>query len=120
MGLKMAVLTLATLALAVIVGCEKKQADRQGAAKAERAKAPATQPLVPTAQVIDWCREHGVPESACTRCNQSLVDGFKAKGDWCKEHNVPESQCFDCHPDLKDKFVAAFKTKYGKMPPAPQ
>jgi hypothetical protein len=49
----------------------------------------------------DWCGEHGVPESLCTRCNPSLIAAFKATGDWCQEHGVPESQCLLCHPDLK-------------------
>ncbi len=49
----------------------------------------------------DWCGEHGVPESMCTRCNATLVAAFKATGDWCAEHGVPESQCLACNPDLK-------------------
>lgn len=49
----------------------------------------------------DWCVEHGVPESMCTRCNVSLKPAFKATGDWCVEHDLPESQCLKCNPDLK-------------------
>jgi hypothetical protein len=49
----------------------------------------------------DWCSEHAVPESRCTRCNPKLVPAFKATNDWCAEHSVPESQCLVCHPDLK-------------------
>ena len=49
----------------------------------------------------DWCGEHGVPESLCTRCDPSLVAAFKATGDWCAEHGLPESQCLKCNPDLK-------------------
>lgn len=49
----------------------------------------------------DWCDEHAVPESMCTRCNSSLVAAFKATGDWCEEHGLPESQCLKCNPDLK-------------------
>jgi hypothetical protein len=49
----------------------------------------------------DWCGEHNVPESLCTRCNASLIPAFKATGDWCAEHQVPESQCLLCHPELK-------------------
>ena len=51
-----------------------------------------------------WCAEHNVPESACTRCNPSLVAAFKAKGDWCGEHGLPESQCLPCNPGLKAVF----------------
>lgn len=49
----------------------------------------------------DWCGEHSVPESVCTRCNASLIAAFKATNDWCVEHGLPESQCLRCHPDLK-------------------
>lgn len=49
----------------------------------------------------DWCGEHQVPESLCTRCNPSLVAAFKATGDWCEEHGLPESQCKICNPGLK-------------------
>jgi hypothetical protein len=49
----------------------------------------------------DWCGEHAVPESKCSRCDPSLVAAFKATGDWCAEHGLPESQCLQCNPDLK-------------------
>ncbi len=49
----------------------------------------------------DWCAEHAVPESQCTRCDPSLVPAFQATGDWCPEHALPESQCVACNPDLK-------------------
>ena len=49
----------------------------------------------------DWCEEHQVPESQCTRCDKNLIPAFKATGDWCAEHNLPESQCLKCNPDLK-------------------
>lgn len=49
----------------------------------------------------DWCGEHAVPESQCTRCNPKLVPAFKATGDWCAEHGLPESQCLICNPNLK-------------------
>lgn len=49
----------------------------------------------------DWCGEHAVPESKCTKCNPKLVPAFKASNDWCEEHSLPESQCTKCNPDLK-------------------
>jgi hypothetical protein len=49
----------------------------------------------------DWCGEHQVPESACTRCNASLIPAFQATNDWCAEHGLPESQCLKCNPNLK-------------------
>lgn len=49
----------------------------------------------------DWCGEHQVPESQCSRCNPALAAAFKATGDWCAQHGLPESQCLECNPDLK-------------------
>jgi len=49
----------------------------------------------------DWCEEHQVPESKCTRCNPKLIPAFKATKDWCEEHAMPESQCTKCNPDVK-------------------
>ncbi len=49
----------------------------------------------------DWCAEHEVPESMCTRCNPSLVPAFQATGDWCAEHGLPESQCRICNPEIR-------------------
>jgi hypothetical protein len=109
------------LAIGLLAGCDKPQSEKtptQGAATAKPAEQPKA-PLVPAAQVADWCKEHGVPESVCTRCNDSLVAKFKEKGDWCSQHNVPESQCLKCNPALQQKFAADYKQKYGKEPPAP-
>lgn len=49
----------------------------------------------------DWCTEHAVPESQCTRCNPTLSAAFKATADWCEEHALPESQCHACNPGLQ-------------------
>jgi len=49
----------------------------------------------------DWCSEHGVPESMCTRCDKSLIPAFKATGDWDEKHGLPKSQCKKCNPKLK-------------------
>ena len=48
----------------------------------------------------DWCTEHWVPESECTRCNPELVETFRSRGDWCGEHGNPESHCRKCNPRL--------------------
>ena len=48
----------------------------------------------------DWCGEHAVPESQCTRCNADLIPAFKATSDWCPEHGLPESQCKICNPEI--------------------
>ncbi|HXF49576.1 MAG TPA: efflux RND transporter periplasmic adaptor subunit [Verrucomicrobiae bacterium] len=51
--------------------------------------------------MADWCAEHRVPESECTKCHPQLMETFKAKNDWCAEHALPESHCRLCNPDLK-------------------
>jgi len=66
-----------------------------------------------------WCGEHGVPEEECTRCNSTLVAGFKDKGDWCDEHDLPDSQCFKCDPKRAETFIARYEAKFGEKPPAP-
>jgi hypothetical protein len=72
-----------------------------------RPGAPAkTAPLVAPSKAADWCGEHGVPESACTKCNADLIPDFKKKGDWCEKHGLPDSQCTACHPELVARFKA--------------
>ncbi len=71
------------------------------------APAPAPAPSTHAASDVvpgshaDWCGEHAVPESQCTRCDGALIPAFQATGDWCAEHGLPESQCLQCNPDLK-------------------
>jgi hypothetical protein len=100
-------ITLTALASFTLGGCEKKNDSQQAT---EQSTAAAADPhLVPAhAQTgvqpgshEDWCGEHQVPESMCTRCNASLIAAFKATGDWCEEHGLPESQCLICNPGLK-------------------
>lgn len=54
----------------------------------------------------EWCLEHDVPESECTRCNPALIAKFKAAHDWCAGHGLPESHCLLCNPELAAKFAA--------------
>lgn len=83
-----------------LAGCRgdaaKPDKGRAGEAAEQEAAAPK-----------DWCASHGVPESACTKCNPELIPAFKAKGDWCSEHGVPESQCVACNPGLKSPAAPA-------------
>ncbi len=97
---------LIALSAVTVAGCPKDAATPAAVEKKAEAPAPAKAPLIAVNAASDWCAEHGVPESQCTRCNASLVDGFKKKGDWCTEHGLPESQCITCHPELKAKFEA--------------
>jgi cobalt-zinc-cadmium efflux system membrane fusion protein len=110
--MKSLLLTLALLGLTLApVGCggASEAATTPGSSKSETKKTP----LIQKATLADWCTEHAVPESVCTRCNEELEPQFQAKGDWCQEHALPESQCLDCHPDLKAKFDA-MAPKSGK------
>lgn len=79
------------------VACDKKNDAQQGASVSASEHAPAG---VKPGSHEDWCGEHQVPESLCTRCNPSLIAAFKATGDWCEEHGLPESQCKICNPKL--------------------
>ena len=75
-------------------------ADRRASEEEVPAEQHAAATVVP-GSYEDWCGEHQVPESMCTRCNPALIAAFKATGDWCEEHALPESQCTICNPDLK-------------------
>lgn len=79
---------------------EAKQEVKQEAKPETKAAAHAAEGARPGSHE-DWCDEHQVPESQCTRCDPTLVAAFKATGDWCEEHGLPESQCLKCNPDLK-------------------
>lgn len=70
------------------------------AACRSRADAPAEADEVATTVTEGaMCREHGVLEAVCTKCNPKLAGVFQAKGDWCEEHGFPESFCPECHPE---------------------
>ena len=89
---------LVVLALVgLISACSNSGHDVKGAPGADTAAATAAATTHAPAGVKpgsheDWCGEHAVPESQCTRCNKDLIPAFKATGDWCAEHGLPESQ----------------------------
>jgi hypothetical protein len=85
-------------ALALAGACSKKEDEAATGAVSTAAHAPAT---AKPGSHEDWCAEHAVPESQCTRCSPELEAAFKATGDWCPEHGLPESQCSKCNPGLK-------------------
>ena len=90
-----------TLAFALLgSACDRGSADAGSRSAAEAPKEHGKAGAKPGSH-DDWCGEHQVPESMCTRCNPSLIPAFKATGDWCEEHGLPESQCLACNPDLK-------------------
>ena len=94
----------------LLVACGKGSAPPPAAGpQAQKVETATTaKPVAATAAPADWCGEHGVPESVCTRCNTSLISQFKAKGDWCDKHDRPDSQCFVCHPEHEAKFAAQY------------
>ncbi len=98
------VAVFAAAALALSAGC----GNSESAAPADKPSAPAAPrtPLVQPKHAADWCGEHGVAESVCTRCNADLVPEFKKKGDWCDKHALPKSQCITCDPSLEAKLKA--------------
>lgn len=50
-------------------------------------------PVVPD----DWCADHGVPESVCVECDDSLMPPARSYG-WCPTHGI--SNCPTCHPEV--------------------
>lgn len=106
--MKARLISLVLYALAIGAASCSKEAPSAGKAASEQAKAAPEQTQAAHAPANvkpgsheDWCGEHAVPESQCTRCNPELIPAFKATGDWCDEHGLPESQCLKCNPDLK-------------------
>jgi cobalt-zinc-cadmium efflux system membrane fusion protein len=94
----------------LLIGCERDEAPQptDGAAKLAAKTAsfgPESSAVAPT---LDggWCGGHGVPESVCTRCDDSLIPKFKEAGDWCGEHALPETQCEKCHPEVAERWAA--------------
>lgn len=89
---------LTLVLLAVASGCGKKEAAKAPEAAKQAAAEPKNE-----SQEAGLCKEHGVLESLCTKCNPKLAPIFQAKGDWCAEHGFPESVCPICHPERGGK-----------------
>jgi hypothetical protein len=91
-------LLVLTLAVGAVTACSKDEGTKKAPPAGEKIHAPAG---VKPGSHEDWCAEHEVPESQCTRCNPDLIPAFKATNDWCEEHGLPESQCKICNPQLE-------------------
>lgn len=85
-------------AVAVAVAACGSEPKGEKAGEAPRAGAKSAAPVEGA-----MCKEHGVLEAICTKCNPKLIPVFMAKGDWCKEHELPESVCPICHPERGGK-----------------
>ncbi len=90
---------LLCVSVLVVCGCSKEHDSGDGHNHADGV-GHASEAAVPGSHE-DWCGEHQVPESKCTRCDPALAAAFKATGDWCNLHGLPESQCLKCHPELE-------------------
>lgn len=91
------------LLFALVAGCSKdggSKPEGETPKKAERADEKHAGSEVKPGSHEDWCGEHEVPESQCTRCNAELIPAFKATNDWCDEHQLPLSQDKIHNPDL--------------------
>src|SRR5678815_1828828 len=95
-----ALLVLALMAT-VLPACGREEPKTHGGSAASEKTATHADASVVAGSYEDWCGEHAVPESMCTRCNPTLIAAFKATNDWCAEHELPESQCLACNPNLK-------------------
>lgn len=85
------------LLLSLAVSCSKSEPTKSEPTKSSDKHAGSA---VKPGSHDDWCGEHEVPESQCTKCNPELIPAFKATNDWCPEHGVPESQCKICNPEI--------------------
>ena len=98
---------ISALGLLLVVGCGGKEPQSRSAEiEASGHAAPPTGEGHADAQVTpgsyaDWCGEHEVPETQCTRCDASLIPAFQAAGDWDGEHGLPMSQCTIHDPNLR-------------------
>jgi hypothetical protein len=92
--------TLSSCALALFLTACSGGTNDAPAATPPAADAHGTPGAVP-GSYEDWCGEHGLPESQCTRCDASLAAAFQATGDWCQEHGLPESHCKQCNPEIE-------------------
>lgn len=93
MRLRLSMLLIPLLGLTV--ACRSKPEASAGEQRPEtKSEAPAEGAM---------CKEHGVLEAVCTKCNPKLAPVFQAKGDWCAEHGFPESFCPVCHPERGGK-----------------
>lgn len=105
--MKASLLLVMLAVLLVASGCGSKGSQSQ-TTQSEAAK-PATPPTgeghaaanVVPGSYEDWCDEHGVAETQCTRCDPSLIPAFQAANDWDAEHGLPMSQCTIHNPNLK-------------------
>lgn len=80
--------------LVIAIGCSKQESGKSQDATEEAAHDPDKE-----GRQAGICKEHGVLEAVCTKCNPKLAPIFKVKGDWCAEHDLPESVCPICHPE---------------------
>lgn len=95
--MKNLILAIAATCAVFAAGCSKSS-DSTAKPAGDDTHAAAT---VKPGSHEDWCGEHGVAESQCTKCHPELSAAFKATNDWCAEHGLPESQCTKCNPNLK-------------------
>ena len=90
------------VALGLVIACAVA-----GVACGNESTAKGSKPAAAAAAADgEICKEHGVLESICTKCNPKLIPVFQAKGDWCPEHGFPESVCPICHPELGGRPAA--------------
>jgi cobalt-zinc-cadmium efflux system membrane fusion protein len=90
---------LALIPLVAAAGCGESRSAEISPKPRETAAAQRGGDPPPLKQEEGLCREHGVLEALCTKCNPKLAVVFQAKGDWCDEHGFPESICPQCHPE---------------------
>lgn len=98
------------LLLVALASCRDGAAGAGGTSQ-PGGKARAAAAATPAEDAI--CKEHGVLEAICTKCNPKLAVVFQAKGDWCSAHGLPESVCPICHPERGGRPARDVSAKGG-------
>lgn len=105
--MKTRLVLLMSVSAVLLYGCGDEAGQSRSSANTEvgaanqspRGEGHAAADVVP-GSYEDWCGEHQVPETQCTRCDPSLIPAFQAANDWDAEHGLPMSQCTIHDPNL--------------------
>ena len=98
--------TIALVLVSVILtvgACKKEGAGEKDEARPAAAEKSGHAPAnVKPGSHEDWCGEHAVPESQCTRCNpDARWPRSRRPATGARSTALPESQCLKCNPELK-------------------
>lgn len=93
-------LLLLLTGLLMIAGCSSSHEASEEAYREDDIHQQGADSTIQSDAELDWCSEHSVPESECTKCHPDLIAHFKEINDWCAGHDLPESHCRLCNPGI--------------------